>query len=652
MKKLSTFLTICLFFFVSNCFAALPVTDNYFRAWDSNSKLLSGGCLYTYEPGTTTKVTTYSNSLGTVANTNPITLDGDGKASVYANAPIKFVLYEPDPSGICKETPSTTLIESRDNVNSVQYVDWYRNIAELSAATDNVVGKTYYTQGYTTPGDGGGAPYLIKTVADYGKTPDGYVDHWADAAHTIVAILLPAHGLNIKTCGAAGDNVHDDYPAISAAINYAVAKGISSIYFPSSIYLLLSGTINFDTGIYLQGLGFHGDGNTSVIRQTGAGLDCIDLSTTQVLRSSFIKDMSLISVSGHVLNVKYGISGFHLLNVDLETLSTGKSVLYSNLPTLGIYNSRFISGNWTVPVGSTVNPVDIVVSATNFNENLFESLVANNSTNERFIRITCTDTASYLTNNTFRNINFENCKGGGIEVYNQKSLKLDGLSFWDAGVYTKSLVYLGANSGYETIATTINRVSRNGDSRADATVFDIQVVGGEDTVYSQCFTPVNSGGLDSGSYDFGGKRFIQIGLLYGVTGNGNPGGITLDPANGASLQSAKIATKSQSIMSGGTLTIASGEITLTGYGRYEIDTESAAGSDDLDTITYGAVTDGYILHIRPYNEDHDIVIKNGTGNIILSGNADFTMILAYDNLTLMWVSAFGKWVEQSRMKFI
>ena len=44
-----------------------------------DGEVLSGGKIYTYAAGTTTPQTSYTSSLGTVANANPIILDSDGR---------------------------------------------------------------------------------------------------------------------------------------------------------------------------------------------------------------------------------------------------------------------------------------------------------------------------------------------------------------------------------------------------------------------------------------------------------------------------------------------------------------------------------------------------------------------------------------------
>jgi len=49
--------------------------------FDNNGFPLNGGLLYTYQAGSTTPLTTYTDINGTIANTNPIVLDTSGRTS-------------------------------------------------------------------------------------------------------------------------------------------------------------------------------------------------------------------------------------------------------------------------------------------------------------------------------------------------------------------------------------------------------------------------------------------------------------------------------------------------------------------------------------------------------------------------------------------
>lgn len=82
-----------------------------------------------------------------------------------------------------------------------------------------------------------------------------------------------------------------------------------------------------------------------------------------------------------------------------------------------------------------------------------------------------------------------------------------------------------------------------------------------------------------------------------------------------------------------TLTIASGAVTLEADipGPIFVDTESAAASDDLDTISGGY--EGQMITLRAANTARTVVVKNGTGNI--SCGADFSMADNRDQITLL-----------------
>ncbi len=80
-----------------------------------------------------------------------------------------------------------------------------------------------------------------------------------------------------------------------------------------------------------------------------------------------------------------------------------------------------------------------------------------------------------------------------------------------------------------------------------------------------------------------------------------------------------------------TLTIASGAVTITGGSRYYLDTEGAAATDDLDTISGGV--DGQILVLQDANSSHDVTVKNGTGNI--KCGSDKALTASEDMITLI-----------------
>lgn len=76
----------------------LSPIGNGFQFFTTLGVPLSGGFIYTYQAGTTTPLSTYTTSAGTIANTNPITLGPDGRPPqeiwLTSGSNYKFVLAD------------------------------------------------------------------------------------------------------------------------------------------------------------------------------------------------------------------------------------------------------------------------------------------------------------------------------------------------------------------------------------------------------------------------------------------------------------------------------------------------------------------------------------------------------------------------------
>jgi hypothetical protein len=81
------------------------------------------------------------------------------------------------------------------------------------------------------------------------------------------------------------------------------------------------------------------------------------------------------------------------------------------------------------------------------------------------------------------------------------------------------------------------------------------------------------------------------------------------------------------------LTIATGAVTIT-QSNHTIDTEGDAASDDLDTISGGATGD--VLYLRAANDARTVVLKHGTGNIQLYGEADVELDEDHKTVQLLY----------------
>lgn len=98
-------------------------------------------------------------------------------------------------------------------------------------------------------------------------------------------------------------------------------------------------------------------------------------------------------------------------------------------------------------------------------------------------------------------------------------------------------------------------------------------------------------------------------------------------------------------------TIATGAVTISNdSSSYVLDTEGAAASDDLDTISGGQ--DGQIIYIRSTADARDVVVKHNTGNIWNpynnnTGSRNITLDLTTDFVLLRYSSTNSKWIVLS-----
>jgi len=311
----------------------------------SSGDLLVGGKLYTYAAGTTTPLTTYVDSAGVTANTNPIILDSRGEANVWlGSAAYKFKLM----------TATDTEIWTVDNITSIDAF-----IASLAGSTGSSL------VGYTPSGTG--------------------------AVTTTVQAKL-RQTLSVKDFGATGDGTTDDTTAFQNALTAAAGK---SLYVPNGTYLCTGLTIYSGTNMY-------GDSpTTSIIKAKGT----LGASTPLIKNPNQSGTAySYTDVGISISNIRF--DGNNLGSRTAELVSFGKvndlhitncqvyNVQYIGLALAGCLatvvsscsfsecgsDSVIIEGGaalWMGPAGDTTISFDVSVTECNFNNNNWSAMYAN-----------------------------------------------------------------------------------------------------------------------------------------------------------------------------------------------------------------------------------------------------------------------------------
>jgi hypothetical protein len=130
---------------------------------------LSGGKVYTYSAGTTTEKTCWTDKDKTAEATNPIVLDADGRAEVYADGVYKLVI----------KTSADVTVDTFDGVKYPQYP----TVIDPTLATDHTYsGYTFeYAVGETVAF--GNVLYLDATALEYKKAD-------ADASTSMPAVVM------------------------------------------------------------------------------------------------------------------------------------------------------------------------------------------------------------------------------------------------------------------------------------------------------------------------------------------------------------------------------------------------------------------------------------------------------------------------------
>lgn len=202
---------------------------------DDAGNPLVGGKLYTYDAGTSSPRPTYSDTAGSIPNTNPVVLDARGEAIIFWKGVYKVVLKDSLENTIWSIDGVATTDPSNTTSDMIGY-----DGGTVQTVLDDAKPMANYTALRAYTGRATGVRITQTGIAGFFQRDDAD----ASSADNGGTIIVDASGrrwkrlfvgeVNVKWFGAVGDGV----TAAAAAIQAAINSGMGSIYIPDGQYLI------------------------------------------------------------------------------------------------------------------------------------------------------------------------------------------------------------------------------------------------------------------------------------------------------------------------------------------------------------------------------------------------------------------------------
>lgn len=206
---------------------------------DATGGALINGTLTTYLAGTTTLATTWQDNALTIANTNPITLDGRGECVLWLDPSKNYKFVLKDSSGVVQWTQddisgssSGASLASQTGASMVGGGDQVvSSISELRALLKTSPSKYAFASGYYASGDGGGGAYYYDSTDTTSADNGGSIIVAADGGRWKLASLT---SVSIAQFGATASRTSAQNKAsLQLAITAVNAAGGGTVLVPS-----------------------------------------------------------------------------------------------------------------------------------------------------------------------------------------------------------------------------------------------------------------------------------------------------------------------------------------------------------------------------------------------------------------------------------
>ena len=198
-------------------------TSPKFSVSDDNGAPLAGGKLFFYAAGTSTKQDTWTDSTGTVKNTNPVLLNARGEASVWLDPALTYKVMA---ARSTDTDPPTSPIWTMDNVGAG---------AISIGASDNASGSLWTTvQGFINAQQIHNKAFVVAADAPYNVSASNTAAANATGINAALAycnslgggqVILPGGTIQVS---ATIDNKYPRVVLVGTGIDYAHNSGTDS----------------------------------------------------------------------------------------------------------------------------------------------------------------------------------------------------------------------------------------------------------------------------------------------------------------------------------------------------------------------------------------------------------------------------------------
>jgi hypothetical protein len=243
---------------------------------DQNGAPLANGSVYFYAPGTNNPRETYQDSVGSIVNTNPVSLDSRGQAIIWGSGTYRQIVKDAAGVTIWDQITCDANAGLTGNVTdakftaSVDFTPGVTTTLTLPAAPGTpsnlwvffdagFQADDQYTISGTTLTFNSAIPVGVQEVnVKIGSTLTLGVPAAGSIVDTSIAISSKLYNrindiIDVKDFGAVGNGTTDDTNAFKLAIAYANAKGGATVFVPAGKYLISSPLVFSSPNVRLLG---------------------------------------------------------------------------------------------------------------------------------------------------------------------------------------------------------------------------------------------------------------------------------------------------------------------------------------------------------------------------------------------------------------